>query len=280
MKDNLFDLTTSIKTSLSSLKRKTVSLRSSLVAIETDIDRLDVKLDKLSQEADAYKNRVLKQTEKEIKDLNEQIESLEEELLSSRVSNSLDGSNETADELALARASTVAIIESVLNQISRKAEDFQVISHSFLFPAIYDKLTLETSPDRFITKVPHSAQLVVTRGVQFLNSLREVCETHLTNKESWDSLSGDVADWWRGEALPLLFGKSNENWDSVAPYSLDDMVKWKSYAGDRVINFPGIFDSFENYRALKDDIYEDSGVKEFELVELKRFSSVNPFSNQ
>lgn len=271
MKDNLLDVTNSIKTSLSSLKRKTASLKSSLVSIETDIDRLDLKLDKLSSEADLFKTRVFKGAAKEIKELQTQIEELEDALSSGKAEKILSSGTGT-DGINMARASTVAIIESILGQISWKADDFKTISHAFIFPAIYEWLPTETSPEFLLDTMPSSAQLVVNRGIKFLTSLREVCDTHLTTEESWDSLSEEVAEWWKGEGLPLIFGQFNELWGEVKPYSLQVMSRWKDNISDRVVDFPGVFDSFENYRTLKDEVYGPSGVKDFEL---KQFSFVN-----
>lgn len=270
MKDSILEVTNSIKTSLSSLKRKTASLKSSLVSIETDLDKLDLKLDKFYQEADAYKARISKAAAKEVRELQQQIEELEETLES--VSHFAPPQEEEVDSLALSRASTVAILESILTQISIKADDFKLISYAFLFPALYEDLPIECSPDFLLDTIPPSAQTIVNKGLSFLQALRDVCEEPLTNRESWDSLSVEVAEWWKGQGLPLLFGRSRESWDCAKPYTLDEMTKWKSNVADRMIDFPGVFDSFENYREHKDTIYSSSGVKDFEL---RQFSLAN-----
>lgn len=273
MKDSLLEVTNSIRNSLASLKKKTASIKSSIVSFEIDLDKLDIKLDKLSVEADIYKNRVHKEASKEIKELQLQVEELEESLDSVSYLRHQDDSLSEGElsSVELARVSTMAIVESILGQISFRADDFKTISYAFLFPALYETLSLESSTDYLLSEVPTSAQIVVDRGRQFLKALREVCETPLTDQESWDSLNEEVADWWRGEGLPLMFGRSRETWKSVRPYSLDAMVLWKSDIADRVLNFPEVFDSFENYREHKDKILSSSGINDFEL---KQFSLI------
>jgi hypothetical protein len=53
------------------------------------------------------------------------------------------------------------------------------------------------------------------------------------------------------------------------PLALTEMLLWRESPGDRPLNFPTVFDAYEIHRKHKDDIYEPTGIRQFDL---KNFS--------
>jgi hypothetical protein len=43
------------------------------------------------------------------------------------------------------------------------------------------------------------------------------------------------------------------------------MNEWKINFAERPLQFPGVYDAFENFRNHKDSVYESSGVQDFEM---------------
>ena len=271
MKDTLLEATTGVRSSLATLKRKTTALRTNLTDVETSISGIENKIDRLISESELYKGRLIKEANSKINDLKYTISCLEADLARQKVDNLANPAN-TAKELDLRRASTVSIFESILHQICKKSDDFELMCHAFLFEAVYSKISGRTPEPYLLEKVPPSASRVVDRGKEFLESIREVCEVQLTYSEAWDSLIGETSEWWKNEALPLLYGERYSNWDEVEPLSLEDMTTWKRDVPGRPFQLPGVYDAFENYRNLKETVYESSGVLEFDI---KAFSYSN-----
>jgi hypothetical protein len=81
-----------------------------------------------------------------------------------------------------------------------------------------------------------------------------------------------IVEWWRNDALPMIYGARDEQWDIDIPLSLQEILLWRESPGDRPLNFPKIFDAYEVYRKHKDQIYGTTGLREFEL---KLFSFEN-----
>jgi hypothetical protein len=50
------------------------------------------------------------------------------------------------------------------------------------------------------------------------------------------------------------------------------MLTWQDNPGDRPIHFGPIFDAYEIYKKHKDEVYESSGVKDFDI---KMFTKSN-----
>jgi hypothetical protein len=74
-----------------------------------------------------------------------------------------------------------------------------------------------------------------------------------------------MREWWANDALPLLYGARDEQWDIDAPFSLPEMLLWRDSPGDRPLNFSTIFEAYEIYRKHKDAVYDSTGLREFEL---------------
>ena len=271
MKDTLLEATTGVRTSLATLKRKTTAIRTHLTDVETAIIGIENKIDRLISESESFKERLVKEANNEFNKLESTINDLKDQLSRERVKNLTNPAN-NAKELDLRRASTVCIFESILRQICRKSDDFELMCHAFIFKAVYSKISDKNPEPYLLEKIPPSATRVVDRGREFLDSIREVCETHLTYSDAWVNLIGETTEWWKNEALPLLYGERHSHWDEIEPLSLEEMETWKKNVSNRPFQLPGVYDAFENYRALKDSVQETSGVMEFEI---KAFSYGN-----
>jgi hypothetical protein len=70
----------------------------------------------------------------------------------------------------------------------------------------------------------------------------------------------------------LIYGSRDEQWDIDEPLTLTEMLTWQDNPGDRPIHFGPVFDAYEIYKKHKDEVYESSGVKEFDI---KMFTKSN-----
>jgi hypothetical protein len=162
-------------------------------------------------------------------------------------------------------ASTVAILDSILRLISGTATDIRLISEAFLFPAVIERVVFGDQEAYFLTEVPPSAALVIARGREYVDWMRTQYETHLTDPDTWADAVDYMREWWANDALPLLYGARDEQWDIDAPFSLPEMLLWRDSPGDRPLNFSTIFEAYEIYRKHKDAVYDSTGLREFEL---------------
>ena len=110
-----------------------------------------------------------------------------------------------------------------------------------------------------------SANLIIARGKEHVAWIREEYDTHITDPETWPVAIDYICEWWRNDALPMLYGARDEQWDLDLPLSLQEILLWKESPGDRPLNFPKIFDAYEIYRKHKDEIYGTTGLRDFEL---------------
>jgi hypothetical protein len=95
--------------------------------------------------------------------------------------------------------------------------------------------------------------------------MRQEYDTHVTDPETWAEAIDYIVEWWRNDALPMIYGARDEQWDIDVPMSLPEILLWRESPGDRPLNFPKIFDAYEIYRKHKDNIYGTTGLREFEL---------------
>ena len=258
MIDTLAYQTNSMRTSVSSLKKKLSNLKISVEHLDAELEKIDTKFDKLLTESELYKARLEREVGREVRRLERELALLKKELTKT-------GKEETVSKEELRIASTIGIIESVLRQICQNADDFRLISYSFLFPSVIERVVKGAEDAYYLDEVPASANLVIERGKKYVEWVRETCEVHLTDPEAWEVYSEEIANWWRNDALPLLYGSRDEQWDIDVPFSYMEMMLWRDNPGDRPINFSSLFDAYEIYRKDKDLIYEQSGLRDFDL---------------
>lgn len=260
--DNILLATNSMRSSLSSLKKKLSNLKVQMEFFDAEIEKIEGKFDNILTQTEIYKSKLEREMGREVRRLERELT-----LLSMQKSpeNPLKENNE--DEIRI--AASVAIFESVLRLICNDADDFKLLCQAFLFPAVFERL-MQLQEPYFLVEVPASAAILVERGREYLAWLRSEYKTHLTHSETWESAVEYTTEWWRNDALPLLYGCRDEQWDIDVPLSLPEMLNWRDYQAERPQSFPSVFDAYELYRKHKDIVYEHTSLRQFEI---KHFSN-------
>jgi hypothetical protein len=241
------------------LKKKYSNLKISVELFGADLEKLDTKLDSLITNAEIFKEKVIRESTREVRRLEREIE-LMKAALPAETANSLQTSTE---ELQIAK--TIGIFECLLRHLCENADDFRLVSESFLFPAVYERVVDGKEEAYFLEEIPTSIHALIKQGKEYLTWIRSECQTHLTDPEAWEQYSQPVVDWWRNTALPLIYNARDDQWDIDEAYSLREMLAWENAPGDRPLNFPKIFDGYEIYRKNKDAIYGETGIRTFDL---------------
>ena len=259
MYDNLATATNRIKTSATSLKKKLSRIKTCVEELDLELETIDSKFDRLAAEADIFKSRVERNLSREIRRLEREILDLknktkkEQEVVSQ------------SDPGILTIASTISVLECILREMCKNADDFRLMSYATLFPSVIERVCEGGEEAYFLDTLPPSTGLVIERGKQYLEWVRAECDTYLTDPDSWNFYSEKVSSWWRNDALPLLYGSRDKKWDIDLPLTLNEMLVWKNSPADRPEHFPEIFDAYEIYRKYRDEVYESSGVRNFEF---------------
>jgi uncharacterized protein CbrC (UPF0167 family) len=269
MQDNVVFATDSLRTSVAALKKKLSNLRISIEQFDCEIERIETKFDKLLTQTDIYKAKVEREANREVRRLDTEITRLRKEL--SEYETEKQTVAPPINTLELKVASTMAIFECILRHMCGHSDDFRLMSYAFLFPAVYERVVKADDLAYLKERVPESAPIVIERGKEYIEFLREVCETHVTDPAAWNKYIEEVTDWWRNDALPLLYGERDEIWDEDVPLSLTEMLSWKEDPAARPLNFSAVFDAFEIYKSNKEVVYKTSGVQD---LEMKMFSFV------
>jgi hypothetical protein len=260
MNDNMVWATQSMRTSVSNLKTKLSKLKIQIEAFDADLNKIDTKFDSLLTQAEIYKAKLERENGREVRRLERELESLRKQ-----VARAPYVEEPNSSELQI--SATIAILDSILRHISRDADDFRLASESFLFPSVVERVL--SSPDYLITEVPDCVDIVIERGRDYVEWVRKEYYTHLTNPETWNDAIPYITEWWKNDALPMIYGARDEQWDIDQPLTLSEMMIWRDNPAERPLQFPGIFDAFEIYERNKDAIMESSGLAEFEK---KRFT--------
>lgn len=260
MQDNIVYATDSMRSSVTSLKRKLSNLKISIEHLDAELIKIDSKFDKLLTQTEIYKSKLERETGREVRKLELELEKLRRQIAESSVA--VAGPEKT-EELKI--AATIGIFECLLRHICEGSDDFRLMSCAFLYPAVYERVVRGEDPAYLMRTLPDSALIVIERGKEYLEYVRAACNTHVTEVSAWETYLPQVTDWWRNDALPLLYGSRDEQWDTDIPLSLIEMEMWRDEPGERPIHFSAVFDAYEIYRANKDDIYESSGLRSFDL---------------
>ncbi len=256
--------TDSMRSSVSSLKKKLSNLKISVEQLGSEVEKIETKFDKLLTQTEIYKAKLEREKGREVRRLELELSKLKKQL---KDVNPVIDSQEDPTELSI--ASTIAVFECLLRHICEGADDFRLMSYAFIFPTIVERVVSSEDPAYFLHKLPESSQIVINRGKEYVAYLRENCETHVTDPEAWEQYVPSVTDWWRNDALPLLYGSRDEQWDFDVPLSLVEILMWRDEPGERPIHFSPVFDAYEIYRAHKDEVYNSSGVRAFDLKMFK-----------
>ena len=262
--DNLISVTNSMRSNVSSLKRKLSNLRIQFEVFDAEIEKLEDKFDKVLTESEIYKNKLEREVSRDVR-------RLEKEIAILRKSHTSVTKPEESTPNELRISSTVAILESVLRLIGEGADDFRLMSEAFLFPAVIERVVRGTEEAYLLDEVPASAHIVVKRGREYVKWVRSAYDTHLIDPEAWESAINEVTNWWRNDALPLLYGSRDEEWDIDMPLTLAEMLQWRDSPAERPILFSSVFDAYELYRLNKDTVFETTGLREFELKQFTHY---------
>lgn len=256
--DNIVLATNSMRSSVSSLKKKLSNLKIQVELFDAEIEKIESKFEKITTQADIYKSKLEREMGREVRRLERELA-----LLRKGAPGMLPVQEATGNDMKI--ATSVAIIECVLRLISEGADDFRLISEAFLFPAVIERIVTGAEEAYFLEEVPAAASTVVNRGREYVQWIREAYDTHLTDPDAWESAVDTISDWWRNDALPLLYGSRDEQWDIDVPLTLTEMLTWRDVPAERPITYSAIFDAYEIYRKYKDAIYEKSGLRQFEV---------------
>jgi hypothetical protein len=260
--DSILHSTNKVKTCVTSLKKKLSNLREEFVSFESELAKIETRVENVISQSEIYKTRVEREMGREVRRLERELELLRQE--SAGKANVVK-----ASESDLKVASTVAILDTILRLICQGNDDFRLSSEAFLFPAVYERVVDGTEEAYYLEYVPAATSVVIRRGLEYITWVRSEFDTHLTDPDTWEKAIGHISDWWRNDALPMLYGARDEQWDIDVPMSLVEVLLWRESPGDRPLNFPKIFDAYEIYRKHKDEVYGTTGLREFEL---KHFS--------
>ena len=258
MLDNLLTATATTRTSLTNLKKKLSKLRIQVEEFGADLEKIDTKFENVLSQAEIYKSKLEREMGREVR-------RLEKELTLLRNGAKGFTSVEKATENDLKVAATIGIFDTVLRTMCEGAEDFRLASEAFLFPNVYERVMDGMEEAYYIEEIPVAAPLIIQRGREHIEWIREEYDTHITDPETWPSAIDYITEWWRNDALPMMYGARDEQWDIDIPLSLQEILLWREAPGDRPLNFPKIFDAYEVYRKHKDEIYGTTGLREFEL---------------
>jgi hypothetical protein len=255
--DNIFYATNSMRSSVSSLKKKLSNLKVQIEQFDAEIQKVEGKFDNILTQAEIYKSKVEREMGREVRRLERELALASKEIKSE--------SSDEINTLDLKIATTIAVFETILRHMCGNADDFRLASQAFLFPAVYERVMKGDEDAYYMEKVPDSAHLVIKRGHEHISWLRSEYDTHLTDLQTWELSIDYIAEWWRNDALPLLYGARDEQWDIDVPMTLTEMLTWKDSPAERPLLFSPVFDAYEVYRKNKDLIYEPSGIREFEF---------------
>jgi prefoldin subunit 5 len=262
-KDYLNYKLNNLKKEVPTLKRKVDKVQASVAALDTELDTLLAKFDTLGAAVESYYTTTQNHYERQLRKLNKHIAALEKKLAQGGVTDS------GVNPVILDKAKTIAIFDAIINAITEwsqagdLASDVEAAIQSALFPSVYERVMSGEDPAYLLSDVPDSAKIVVERGRKYVQWVRSVCDTHLTNPEAWEKHAHEVQKWWVTDALPLIYGESDPEWEDDVPYTLDQMETWKNQPADRMMAFPRIHDAMDLFSKNRKEIYEQTSILQF-----------------
>lgn len=176
---------------------------------------------------------------------------------------------DTMPSAILEKARTIAIFDTVLNGITMwskdgdLANDFEMASQAILFPMVYERVMRADDPAYLLEDIPLSATVVVQHGREMVQWIRSECESAITEPTAWEVYCPQITDWWKNEALPLIYGERDDTWDTDIPYTLDQMFVWKNNPADRMIEFPEVFDAMDLLRKTRSEVVPGTQIPAF-----------------
>lgn len=232
--------------------------------LEEAANKLDESQERILIAVAAYKKQCERNANTELRRAERRIKELEK-----LVAENGGQARPDVDIMAVARGRTLAIFDSILFNISNwsttgdTAPDFELVSQSILFPAVYEQVM--SGPEGYLLdSVPPSALEIVRRGREWVRHLRQTCERSLVDPDAWNQYQSEVTSWWLDDALPLIYEYRNPEWDDIEAFSQQEMIAWRDFPANRALSFPLIFDGMETVRRYRDEIRETSGIPELD----------------
>ena len=179
-----------------------------------------------------------------------------------------------ADQVALSRAKTFAIVDSILFAIENwatddsPAPDITLALQATVFPIMFERVS-GGDDNYYFDEVPSGAVEVVRRGREFVHEFREKEHISVLDPTGWAVLQPLLHSWWTRDAMPLLYGEGYEGWELEEPYTLDQMKVWRDMEMSRAMDFPLIFDGYDLVKKYGDEIREETGLPEFSRQVMK-----------
>lgn len=253
------------KNALSSqIKKFEVEMQSKISKLEEAASKLDECQERILIAVSTYKRQCERAAAGDLRRAERRIKELEKQLLEGGIE-----SRGEVDIQMVARGRTLSIFDSVLFNISNwstagdTAPDFELISQSVLFPAVYERVM--SGPEGYLLdSVPSGALEVIRRGREWVKYLRQTCERSLIDPDVWKMYQPEVVKWWVNDALPLLYEYRSPEWDDLDPFSQQEMIAWRDFPANRPLSFPLIFDGMEIVKRHSDEIRETSGIPELD----------------
>ena len=210
MLDNLLTATNTTRTSLSNLKKKLSKIRIQVDDLAADLEKVDTKFENVLSQAEIYKSKLERELGREVR-------RLERELALLRNASGGVMTPAQATESDLKVASTIGIFDTILRHMCANAEDFRLASEAFLFPVVYERVMDGAEEAYYLEEIPVAAPLVIKRGQEYIQWMRQEYDTHVTDPETWAEAIDYVVEWWRNDALPMIYGARDEQWTLMFP---------------------------------------------------------------
>jgi len=234
--------------------------------LRTEISGLETHQSKITTLLMSYKGSLERAATQKERTLQREIDLLKKTIEEMEIARPVDSSS---DSESIAKATTIAIFDSILFAISNWcksgeiAPDFELASQAVLFPIVYERVMKGEEKAYLLSQVPPSALEVVRRGREYVASIRQNNSLSLLDPTTWYENSNLIYDWWIRDGLPLLYGEQDEQWEVDASFTLEEMINWRDYPANRPLSFPTIFDGMELVEKYRDQIRENSGLPEF-----------------
>jgi uncharacterized small protein (DUF1192 family) len=226
------------------IKKKLSTVQQSVDAFEAEVEALGTKVDNLVGFIDAFENNMKNKHSKVVAKLEAEIAKLEKQLAKSGIA-------APTSNITISKVVTIAIFDAILGGITSwskdgdQASDVEAASQSVIFPCVYERVMSGDDPAYLLEEVPTSAEIVVQRGREFVQWIRQECETHITAPDAWEIYAPKIQEWWLNDGLPLLYGEADPDWEEDTPYSLEQIEVWRNNPVDRVMAFPKIHDAMD-----------------------------------
>jgi len=227
---------------------------------EKNIASCRAKINEVRVAADEYKDSIEREAKRRERELLRKIERLE------KLSGGQPAQQENLE--GLEKAKTLAIFDSILFGIEnwsadgQTAPDITMVSQSVLFPTVYERV-MRGNEDYFIEKVPPIATEIVKRGREFVKYVRDVSVAPLSDPDAWKSHAELVQQWWISDALPLLYGARDPDWEEDKQLTHVEIMEWRDMPASRALDFPLIFDGMELIDRYRDQIRDSTGLPDF-----------------